>query len=152
MQATSLQETFAIKAWIFFVEQRAKLASKHEQTEDVSRVVWELVDFPSDKRGEFDVVLSFHKEIAAAQLSERQRITLRYISRLIRQPVGQSSREMTRVPDKILARSSSGISQPLGANNTSFATSSDLILTSIVSPLMRLTPRINPLPANVEPA
>ena len=52
---------FAIKAWIFFVEQRAKLASKHEQTECVSRVVWELVDFPSDKRGEFDVVSSCHK-------------------------------------------------------------------------------------------
>jgi hypothetical protein len=61
MQATGLQEMFAIKAWIFFVEQRAKLASKHEQTECVSRVVWELVDFPSDKRGEFDVVSSCHK-------------------------------------------------------------------------------------------
>lgn len=78
MQATGLQEPDTIKLRMVFGEQRAKLASKHKQSECVTRVVWELVDFPSDKRGELFVVSFCHKEIAAAQRIERQRITLRY--------------------------------------------------------------------------
>ena len=116
MQATGLQEPNTIKLRMVFGEQRAKLASKHKQSECVTRVVWELVDFPSDKRGELFVVSFCHKEIAAAQRTERQRITLRYISSLTRQGVGQSTRGRTRVPASIRARISLLIVQPTGAN------------------------------------